>query len=253
MFVNSEPDAEKIRQPIDAILHTARLPSDAESNLGKRSSHFSDTAVRTSPLRSKSGEPYRYGIVFHEVLSVVFVQLFLFSRCSRFVRGVITIGDIFHDEDILFGPGLIRAYDFERKRAKLPAIVVDEALIQRYRTDQLLWELDNDFRADAEYVSDLLCYDVKAGLWFVDYLRACESELEEGEYPEVLGLHRDSIAHVYEAANSDLGIILKADWLTDYHNFTLRERQAQSWLGGIDLFLPVTPNRVESNFLRTSL
>jgi hypothetical protein len=44
---------------------------------------------------------------------------------------VITIGDIFHDEDILFGPCLIRAYDFERKRAKLPEIVVDEALIQR--------------------------------------------------------------------------------------------------------------------------
>jgi hypothetical protein len=253
-FVNTEPDAETIRKSIDAILHTTKLPAESESNFGKRSSHFSDTAVRTSPLRASDGKSHNYGILFHEVLSVVFVQLYLFSRSSRFIRGVITIGDIFHDHDILFGPGLIQAYDFEREWVKIPAVVVENARIERYRVAPTLWAWDNDFDDDAEYVSRLVCYNETAELRFVDYLRACETELDEPDaYPAVLGYHRDAIVQMYEAAEGDAGITSKADRLADYHNFTLRDIDAENWPGDDDLFLQVRPNRAESNFSKIPL
>ena len=42
------------------------------------------------------------------------------------LRDGITIGDIIHDDEVVFGPGLSRAYDLESKVAKYPRIAVDE-------------------------------------------------------------------------------------------------------------------------------
>lgn len=42
-----------------------------------------------------------------------------------FLRGAITIGQLYHDREVVFGPGLVRAYDLESKAAKFPRIVVD--------------------------------------------------------------------------------------------------------------------------------
>jgi hypothetical protein len=60
---------------------------------------------------------------------------------------------------------------------------------------------DNNLAEDAKYVSDLLCFEVKSQLWFVDYPRACKREVEEKEYPGVLELHRDAIAQGVNSFN----------------------------------------------------
>jgi hypothetical protein len=45
-------------------------------------------------------------------------------------RGGITIGDILHDDETVFGPGLNRAYELESRIANFPRIVVDEAVLK---------------------------------------------------------------------------------------------------------------------------
>ena len=41
------------------------------------------------------------------------------------VRGGVTVGNILHDDDVVFGPALNRAYELESKVAKFPRIVLD--------------------------------------------------------------------------------------------------------------------------------
>ena len=41
-----------------------------------------------------------------------------------FVRGAITLGDMFIENDIVFGPGLTQAYLLEEKNAKVPRIIM---------------------------------------------------------------------------------------------------------------------------------
>jgi hypothetical protein len=41
------------------------------------------------------------------------------------LRGGITIGDVVHDDEVVFGPGLNRAYHLESIVAKLPRLVLD--------------------------------------------------------------------------------------------------------------------------------
>jgi hypothetical protein len=48
------------------------------------------------------------------------------------VRGGITIGDIVHDEEVVFGPALNRAYHLEHDIAKYPRIVVDPEVVDEF-------------------------------------------------------------------------------------------------------------------------
>lgn len=42
-----------------------------------------------------------------------------------FFRGGVTIGNLYHNRDIVFGPALNRAYDLERKEANYPLVLLD--------------------------------------------------------------------------------------------------------------------------------
>jgi hypothetical protein len=47
------------------------------------------------------------------------------SWSGLLIRGAITIGDIVHDDSIVFGPALNRAYELESQQAIYPRIILD--------------------------------------------------------------------------------------------------------------------------------
>jgi hypothetical protein len=47
------------------------------------------------------------------------------AREGFWIRGGVTIGDLVHDKDVVFGPGLNRAYELESTVAVKPRIVLD--------------------------------------------------------------------------------------------------------------------------------
>lgn len=49
----------------------------------------------------------------------------LLFQYSLLLRGGITVGKIYHDNDIVFGPGLVKAYELECKMAIYPRIIMD--------------------------------------------------------------------------------------------------------------------------------
>jgi hypothetical protein len=81
-----------------------------------RVSTFSDNVVVSCPVDSTS-----VGVLFTR-LSMVQVR----AALSGFlIRGGITIGDIFHDERVVFGPALVKAYAIESEVANYPRLVLD--------------------------------------------------------------------------------------------------------------------------------
>ena len=42
-----------------------------------------------------------------------------------YVRGAVTVGNLFHDAACVFGPALVRAHDLELRKAKFPRIILD--------------------------------------------------------------------------------------------------------------------------------
>jgi hypothetical protein len=49
-----------------------------------------------------------------------------------FFRGAITFGKIIHNNDFVFGPGFIHAYNLENKEAIYPRIIIDNNIIDNF-------------------------------------------------------------------------------------------------------------------------
>jgi len=96
---------------------------------------FSDSVVRVCPVDTQR----KTGAVFYELLSLVFAQAHLAAR-GVFLRGGVTIGNIFFDQEtkMIYGPALVKAYDLESNFAIYPRIVLDPELIKAHRLEPAL-------------------------------------------------------------------------------------------------------------------
>jgi hypothetical protein len=179
--------AGEISRILRVVKETVAPTKELSELLDFRIQHFSDLTVRVLPIVTGSR-----GDVFAELLSLVHVQRELIEG-GIFVRGSITFGDIVKSWGLLYGPGLIRAYELEQD-AVFPRIVVDPNLLRELRRNPTLRGSDHDYKTEMEHVRKLIRKDPD-GLYFVDYLRAIESEFNDPEvgYPHFLNTHKNHI------------------------------------------------------------
>lgn len=145
-----------------------------------------------------------------QIISVInLVSLIQFEAFFQFdfpLRGGITIGELFIDDSVVWGTGLIDAYKMESDYAIFPRVIVSEKMINAYKPEghhaiKLLSMIKRD--------SD--------GLWFVDYLLAAPNlQL----IPEIsASLREKSISH----ANEDIRVRQKINWTIKYFNSMCRQ------------------------------
>jgi len=108
--------------------------------LGRGNSKFtlmSDAVVISSKVADQTkppGSPPRWKPpTIEDKISDIFSTLnflsIMFLRMGIFVRGAITIGNLYHRGNIVFGDGLVKAYLLETKKAKFPRIIVSPELL----------------------------------------------------------------------------------------------------------------------------
>ena len=185
---------------------------------------FSDTSIISGPYTS------------HDVLSFLFTwimyyQYLLWKEQQAFLRGAIVFGDIYYDEDIIFGPALIDAYYLENGNGKAvwPRVLVDESVLNKATQA----EIERDF-------FEFLKKD-EHNLVYMDYLRELfhiivlgENKRLTGEREQDFGLpielfenHKAAILTqvdnlLKEENEADRqGIISKYLELSRYHNSTI--------------------------------
>jgi hypothetical protein len=106
-----------LRRLILSHTRVLRLPVKAVVNV----STFSDNIVISTPV-DQDNVPYF-------LQSIAIMQLMTASM-HFLLRGGITVGDICHDDEVVFGPALNRAYELESKVAVVPRIIVDEEVLR---------------------------------------------------------------------------------------------------------------------------
>ena len=101
----------ELRQMI--LRHTRMLA--VKTDLEVRASSFSDNMVVTQVPDDRT-----------KMLMQHLANVQLGSALVGFlVRGGITVGNVVHDDEVVFGPGLNRAYELEKDVAKYPRIILD--------------------------------------------------------------------------------------------------------------------------------
>jgi len=172
---------------------------------------FSDTVIRSIPLT----EHYPHNFIF-ELRSILHAQMALIPR-GVLIRGAVTIGDITQSWKVVYGPAVVKAYTLESQKGSPPRIVVDEEALasvqEAIEKESLSSALANLVRKDESTT-------------FLDYLKACEHELNvpEQEYPLFLKIHRDFVRGGLTKYASDQSKLSKYRWLRDYHHRALEDR-----------------------------
>src|SRR5690606_35262678 len=114
---------------------------------------FSDTIVRSMSLLNK--EEYQIDLFFNVIIDLLHIQTTLIHK-NILIRGAISTEDIFHNNQFIFAPGLVKASDLESKLAKYPRIVLNKML-----TDSLFSQfkenaINVNIEDDINYILNLL-------------------------------------------------------------------------------------------------
>ena len=103
-------------------------------------SYFSDSLVITLPYCNKD--------FIDKVFLVIRATAYLCSKLAitnNFIRGGITIGKMFHETNIFFGPAFLEAYRLESEIANYPRIILSNQLINLIQNNNIPYlKTDND-------------------------------------------------------------------------------------------------------------
>jgi hypothetical protein len=217
-LVSRSVDPEKV---VEVLLAFRRLSEPPESEIETWDlifSNFSDLAVRAIPIRSRPEFDGPQGLLFWELLDLAYIQANLIER-NVFVRGAVTVGELYGHDGIVFGPALIRAYELESTVALYPRIIIDSRVFDRL--DDTI-ELRSAGSGDAKLeLSKVLAKD-SDNVWFVDYLAAKQAELQDDSaFLAFIRRHKAVVVETSSRFHELDSRLVKMGWTINYHNRTV--------------------------------
>lgn len=134
-----------------------------------------------------------------------------------FVRGAVTIGDTYIDEEIAFGYPIVEAYGLESKIAKDPRIIISE------KAYQLVRYFANHWTTKEKIFSEFLLKDLrdKDGYYFINYLQILIENREWVHHSTIIGYllsHKERVEHELKCVHP-YNVMSKYEWVASYHDF----------------------------------
>lgn len=169
---------------------------------------FTDNVVLGFPIRD-DGESE-----FGRMIYILGLWQYTLLKHGFFVRGGVTVGPIYMDNDLVFGKGLIDAYEAETKLARDPRIVLAQSAMDLVHHHLAYYAKV----AESPHNTSLL---VDAdGQMFVNYLYLPVDGAEglPEEFAQGIERHRDLIVERLQEFSGEPSIWSKYAWVGSYHN-----------------------------------
>ena len=258
MIKDSENNTNVQKKIKDAMTVIHNLRHDTDSILDIQISTFSDSAVISYPLSTRSA-------MFYILIDIIHLQLELGS-IGVMIRGGISIGDLYHKDDVVFGPAMNEAYRLENKIAEMPRVVIMKDMLvlgARETLDNNPYAIESDLKdimkcvKPGDYSDDNDSCDKGssdnsgADLFFVDFLRQ-DSELTDSgveyfmwlqEFRKCIieGLNRYSDrspifqAYSNEEQTAARKVFKKYRWLIKYWNSVVADKESPMPVPDVEL------------------
>lgn len=126
-----------------------------------------------------------------------------------FIRGAISIGNLYIDEDIIFGPALMEAYRAEQKLAVYPRVILCDTAMEPFQGD---WQWGERRVSGVLKDSDQRV--------FIDYLKETVmiAYPDAGPFTEFLEKHKEAVSAKLIEFSEQPYIKTKYEWAANYHN-----------------------------------
>lgn len=172
---------------------------------------FTDNMVVAYPIKDDGEEE------LDEILENVSEYQFNLALEGLFVRGGISMGDFYINEDIVFGPALLDAHHTESQIACYPRIILDKKTVGK------LQGYINNYDDVPQEHKILIDND---GQWFLNYLntifkyyKECNNEYEfERIKLALLQRHKEKIEELLLKHQENIRVWDKYVWTANYHN-----------------------------------
>ena len=173
---------------------------------------YTDNMIVGYPIKDDGEEE------LNEILDNVSEYQFNLALEGLFVRGGISVGEFYINEDIVFGPALLDAHHVESDLACYPRIVLDDKTVNR------LQRYINNYDIAPQRNKILIDND---GQWFLNYLNTifkyyteCNNKYEfEKMQIELLFKHKVKIEEMLELHKKNTRVWDKYVWIANYHNY----------------------------------
>jgi hypothetical protein len=171
---------------------------------------FSDSVVVSQLVSDKDAVAYMMMDLLHAHMAVI--------NRGIWIRGGISVGDLYHTEQVVFGPALNEAYTLESKAARFPRIVLKSSMLDELQSMQVP-ELNK--QTDFLRQNQLLCQAASDLLW-IDYFVHGIEELDDppSDYMEYIQLlDRNTVDIEKEGRESENpGLMAKGAWCREQVN-----------------------------------
>lgn len=231
LLADARTDANKIADILQLFKTLSSPDEGSKDEWGWKFVNFSDLIVRAVPIRSDANKKFRIGLMYHEITDICHVQANLIVR-GILVRGAMTVGNIVVEEGLVFGEGLARAYLQEATKSKFPRIIVDQRLMDMFRSFYLLRR--HDFIEEWRYVRPYLGRDSQ-GVYYLNYLWYMRENEKLSKYVAFLRRHREVIMEKRRALRGDRRTkdyksrLQKVKWLVGFHNNHIEHVTDPDW------------------------
>lgn len=114
---------------------TEIIGSVTEIQITPTVSAFSDNIVISISEKLFEGAvSWRHAVI--EILNIIQQLANLVIQKGFLLRGGITVGDLYHEKGIVFGPALVHAYHLESKEAVFPRVLASQELVDCFNSDK---------------------------------------------------------------------------------------------------------------------
>jgi hypothetical protein len=198
---------------------------------------FTDNIVIGCPIWPDDTFPDAEGELGSVLLAIREYQLQM-VLAGFFVRGAVAIGDLYIDDEVVFGDSLIEAYKAESTLARDPRIVLGQTVIPFVQEQIKSW----GDPADSPH-NEVLLEDVDRQL-FVNYLGVLSEEPDHLRISELVQ-HKEVVESRLEEYRNEPPLWSKYAWVGNYHNFICQDVGSEFLQHQIDRqLLRPHPNRI---------
>ncbi len=169
---------------------------------------FTDNIVIGFPIyddgESESGQAFGKAAKFQSSM----------ANRGFFVRGAISVGDVYIDDIAVVGTALTEAYEAEAALARDPRIILSASAVEIVKMHLGYYKEASHSPQARDLLQD------SDGQWFLNYLdEVLIAEYEQGPFYEVLEQHKLAVEKKLNQYRNNPPIFAKYAWVAGYHNF----------------------------------
>ena len=166
--------------------------------------------------------------VFYTLLDILHLHLELINL-GYVVRGSVCFGKLHHTSTLVFGPGIVKAYEFETQSAIFPRIVIEPKV---FEVGEQYAISGHTKETEREHLNGLAIKDFD-GHYFVDYFENAQGELDDPnlQWPDYLNSLRSIIEGGLKATNPS--VRNKFLWMKEKFNLLIPKHKNEAFIKNV--------------------